>query len=1088
MIFGKLADFIARHYKGIIVAWLIVLAVSVPVAPMAFNIVSYEETEMAPSDIESEVAQRFIDEHFPSASGEGSTIIVLTGEDVLDNGTKEIVFRIDDAVFDETHGGRIDGQVQVDSLYSVTTLYTTGFLQQLNQGFYDTWNMTNLTAFALFGIPTEFRNLWYQANGSAFTIYGIPSLHVQIWSQIRAANSGATVSEVDSMAYAATLASLQFHPMIASMDASQKALIFGWFGAYSQVWNLTVSDPFFSNNPAERSVFSIQSAFPAFLAGVPPEGQPFLNATFNTFDMTNWYDYRTLNAFSLSVFESNLDPILAGLTDEERSLVLLYLDVFYGGWNSTSSVPSDTEFETIVASSVATLSSAIGGERAIALMSIFESLGWSGWDNETAILQLSVSLVAENSNSEPWIVYEVKGIPSGSSFMEFMTMAEAVVENSTIGDFPIPMFSDLVGMFVNSPQNDTMIISLTYTSPDGDSLLGQKSVEVIRDILKESLEGTNGLTSFVTGSDAISADLQASTWSDVDRIDPITIILVLVLIGVFFRSVVASSVPPAVIGVALGVSFAGVYVLGSFFLSVHYSVLTLLLTSMMGAGCDYCIFILTRYREERRRGLTKEESVRTAVTWAGESIATSGATVIIGFGVLSFGRFDMLQSMGIGLAMGIAIALIAALTLLPSVLMLLGDRIFWPSKIGKKKETGRKVKTNGYFSKSAKFAIKHAKIILVAALAISVPTTYLALTLDTSYDFIAAMPDTESKEGMDRMSEGFGAGRIMSTTVALNMTSPVFEGGTFNVTELDSIENLSESISELDNVEEVTSPTRPLGGEEPIHYANLSFYSEEQAAQYSSLMMGMLGTDDTRAVLITVVFKEEPFAKASIDSIGDLRSVCRTFEADDPNINRAMVAGSTASMSDISDMVQSDFGVMEIFVVIGIYIVLMIVLGSIVNPLRSILTILLSISWTIAITMVIFNFVLGFPILWLMPMILFVVCLGLGMDYDIFLTTRIREEAQKGMSDKDAIVHAVERTGGVITACGIIMAGAFGTMMLSEGALLREFGFALMFAILLDATIVRIYLVPAIMSLLGKWNWYAPGRLQRVRRDEKKMK
>jgi RND superfamily putative drug exporter len=166
----------------------------------------------------------------------------------------------------------------------------------------------------------------------------------------------------------------------------------------------------------------------------------------------------------------------------------------------------------------------------------------------------------------------------------------------------------------------------------------------------------------------------------------------------------------------------------------------------------------------------------------------------------------------------------------------------------------------------------------------------------------------------------------------------------------------------------------------------------------------------------------------------------------------------------------------------------MVVLGSIINPLRSILTILLSISWTIATTMVIFNFILGFPILWMMPMILFVVCLGLGMDYDIFLTTRIREEAQKGMSDKDAIVHAVERTGGIITACGIIMASAFGTMMLSEGALLREFGFALMFAILLDATIVRIYLVPAIMSLLGKWNWYAPGRLQRVRRDEKKKK
>jgi len=1080
--FGKLANFIAKHYKGIIVAWIIVLIIAVPLAPKAFDIVSYEETEMAPPNIESEVAQRYINEHFPTASGQGSTLIVLMNTNVLDNETKDVVFNIDHAIYEETHGGRIDGQVQVDSLYSATTLYTAGFLQQLDQGLYQAWNMTNMTAFALFGIPTEFRNLWYQANGSAFTVYGVPSLHVQIWKQMRAAYPALPVTDVDSMAYGATWVSLQVHPILASMNASQQALVFGWFSAYSQVWNMTAMDPFFSTHPDERSLVSIQSAFPTFLLMIPSEGQFFLNATYNSFNEMTWDNFQVLSVFSRSVFSNNLDPMLIGLTDDEKQMVQLYFDIFYEGWNSTLSLPSELGFRTIVDNSVAALSSAIGGEQGLSLMSIYSSLGWSGWNNETAILQLAMGFVAENSKAQPWVIYAVKEIPPDASFMEFMALGETIVDNSTMQSYPIPVFADLVGMFVNVPKNDTMIISLTYTSPDGKSSLGQDSVGVIRDVVHGSLEGTSGLASYVTGSDAISVDLQTSTMTDINRIDPVTIILVLVLIGIFFRSLVASSIPPAIIGVALGVSFAVVYIIGSFFLAVHYSVLTLLLTSMMGAGCDYCIFIMSRYREERRNGLTKEESVQTAVTWAGESIATSGATVIIGFGVLSFGRFAMLKSMGIGLAMGVTIALVAALTLLPSVLMLLGDRVFWPSKLVPRREK----KKDGYFKKSAKFAIKHAKAILVAALVISVPTTYLVFTLETSYDFIGAMPDTESKQGMDLMAEGFGAGRIMSTSVALNMTSPVLQGGTFNVTELNSIENISKSLSELDNVQEVKSPTRPLGGQGPINYANLSYYSEEEATQYSTLMRGMLGSEDTSAVLMTVVFKSEPFAKASIDSIKDVREICHTFETQDPNVNQALVAGSTASMSDIADMVQSDFSVMEVFVIIGIYIVLMVVLGSLVNPLRSILTILLSISWTIATTMVIFNFILGFPILWMMPMILFVVCLGLGMDYDIFLTTRIREEAQKGMSDKDAIVHAVERTGGVITACGIIMASAFGTMMLSEGALLREFGFALMFAILLDATIVRIYLVPAIMSLLGKWNWYAPGRLQRVRRDEKK--
>ena len=137
-----------------------------------------------------------------------------------------------------------------------------------------------------------------------------------------------------------------------------------------------------------------------------------------------------------------------------------------------------------------------------------------------------------------------------------------------------------------------------------------------------------------------------------------------------------------------------------------------------------------------------------------------------------------------------------------------------------------------------------------------------------------------------------------------------------------------------------------------------------------------------------------------------------------------------------------------------------------------------------------FQYGLGQDILWIVPMVLLVVCLGLGMDYDILLTTRIREEIAKGKSNDDAIVYSVEKTGGIITACGFIMAAAFGSMMLSSGYLLKEFGFALMFAILLDAMFVRIYLVPAIMSLLGKWNWWAPAPIAKMykKRNARRLK
>ncbi|MDD1765492.1 MAG: hypothetical protein LUO84_03460, partial [Methanomassiliicoccales archaeon] len=309
--FGKLANFVTRRYKGIIVAWILILIIAVPLAPKAFEIVKYEETEMVPSNLQSEIAQGYIDENFPTASGQGTTLILLKGTDVLDNETKDVVNRIDHAIYEETHGGRIDGHIQVDSVYSATTLYTAAFLQQLNRGFYSAWNMTNMTAFVLFGTPIDFRNLWFQANGSAFTVYGVPSIYLEIWKQMRATYPLLPIDQIDSMAYIATFASLQTHPVLSSMNVTQQVLVFGWFGTFADVWNMTILDPiqgsFFSTHPDERAQASIQSAFPTFLSLVPSEYRYFLNLTYGSFDIATWDSYHALNIFSRSVFTSNLD-------------------------------------------------------------------------------------------------------------------------------------------------------------------------------------------------------------------------------------------------------------------------------------------------------------------------------------------------------------------------------------------------------------------------------------------------------------------------------------------------------------------------------------------------------------------------------------------------------------------------------------------------------------------------------------------------------------------------------------------------------------------------------------------------------------
>jgi len=186
------------------------------------------------------------------------------------------------------------------------------------------------------------------------------------------------------------------------------------------------------------------------------------------------------------------------------------------------------------------------------------------------------------------------------------------------------------------------------------------------------------INTYVTGFDAINYDTQVGTMEDLSKIEPATIIMILILIGLFFRSAISAATPPITIGLAFGITLSLVFLLGQV-MDIFFITELLMLVTMMGAGCDYCIFILARYKEERRLGKDHQKALHNSIVWAGESITISGMTVIIGFGSISLISVPMINTMGIVLALGIAIALIAALTLITSIVALIGDKIFWPS-------------------------------------------------------------------------------------------------------------------------------------------------------------------------------------------------------------------------------------------------------------------------------------------------------------------------------------------------------------------------------------------------------------------------
>ncbi|HYM40710.1 MAG TPA: MMPL family transporter [Thermoplasmata archaeon] len=616
------------------------------------------------------------------------------------------------------------------------------------------------------------------------------------------------------------------------------------------------------------------------------------------------------------------------------------------------------------------------------------------------------------------------------------------------------------------------------------------AVATLRDILTrlKSAYGAQART-YVTGSAPISIDQEHIFGGGSELF--VTVALVILLLGLYFRSAVAPAFPLLTIGIAIFIANLFVYLVAVYLFNIDFTVTAILETVILAVGTDYSIFLVSRYRDEIHSGRPHEEAVRNAVIWAGESVATSGGAVLISFAALSLGSFPLMRTLGLTLGFAVTISLGISLTFIPAAVSLLNKRIFWPSgkTLARPRPKGQLTRTERYFHRAATGSMKRAKVLLVVAILITLPATYIVLTDQPTYDFSQGSPTTESSQGIDAISQAFGYGVVYPSYVVLQFPNPVLlPDGNVSVMEMGAVASLSSRLLAMESgLKSTEGPTNPQGS--AVDYRNLSSMPESERKLVDTQIRPYIGKDN-RTVRIVLVFTDPPFSLAAINAVDRMRTDITTIQLSDSALASAQIylGGVTPVLSDVRSNMNRDLMIMALVVIAGLFLVLLFVLGSVLIPVRAILTILLSVSWTLALTILVFHVWKGYDIIFILPLALFVMAMGLGMDYDIFIITRIREEVAHGKKDAEAIAEATTRTGGIISACGIVMAGAFATLMLNPSPFLQEIGFALAFAILLDSMVVRIYLVPAIMVLAGKGNWWAPGPLQRVHVEDKGKK
>jgi RND superfamily putative drug exporter len=636
-----------------------------------------------------------------------------------------------------------------------------------------------------------------------------------------------------------------------------------------------------------------------------------------------------------------------------------------------------------------------------------------------------------------------------------------------------PAFSTLISSLV-SPARDTILVSLGLNQSSDSNLIETRSQ--VKAAVSALGPGSGIQSAQVTGQDAISYDFGRSAQSDLAIILPLTIALLIVATGLFFRSVLTPFITLGTIGVALGISQVFIVIVGTFVAKVDFTIPTILLTILIGVGTDYSVFVIARYREERVNGSSVEEAVETSVTWAGESIATSGATVIISFIALTLTSVVYLRTIGMVVGLGVLVALSVALTLVPAIIGFTGGRTFWPTSGVRFERYSAAVISKlqgkrGYFSRSGAFAVKRAKVLIVLAIVVSVPALYVYSTTTPTYDFLSAAPSNlESVAASNQLTQAFGGGRLFPTYVVVTFNQPLVSGHSFDSSEMGSLESITSYLASNPDVRNVTGPTRPYGS--IVSYSDLNLSRTADERTFASIMQSI--GKDNKTALMTINFGIDPYSSQAITDAQTIRQYLHSTYDNTDGISGIYEGGASGSILDTKTVFDSQFDSVVPIVAVGVALVLLVVLGSLFLPVFAVFSVLMSIVWTLGATKLVFQQLFNYQLLFITPFFLFVTLLGLGMDYNIFILTRIREDATKGKPLNEAIISAIEQTGGIITAAAIILAGSLGALMVSSDLLLKQIGFSFAYSILIDALIVRTYLVPAVMSTMGRWNWYSP--------------
>ena len=571
----------------------------------------------------------------------------------------------------------------------------------------------------------------------------------------------------------------------------------------------------------------------------------------------------------------------------------------------------------------------------------------------------------------------------------------------------------------------------------------------VRDIVGVN---TGGMQVFLTGGVGFNTDAD-EVFSDLDaKLLLATVALVLVLLGAIYRSVLVALTPLIVVFFAYTVTQALVYGLAKSGATVSSNSTSILIVLMFGVGTDYCLLLVSRYREELRRIDDKHDAMARALRRAGPAILASGLTVSLAMLTLVLADNKNTSSLGPVAAISVFTAMVAGLTLLPTLLTIFGRRGFWPRRSVVQYDPAQAEREDrGPWRRFGDWVLQRPGVALIATGLLFIAGAFGLLAYKVDYSTTSFFKHSvEAVEGFDVLRDAFPAGTLAPTTVLV-------EGETGPVSE-QQITAAEQKLRQVPGVASATEATVPdpsaPDGSVPLRSTN------GQIAQ------------------VDAILSKDPLDKSGLDIVPKMRDAV----ANVPGAT-VLVGGTSAINYDVDQANKRDMEIIVPLALLVMAVILAILLQAVVAPLVLLASVILSFACALGLSILIIRYVVGdagFDSA--IPLFAFIFLVALGIDYTIFLMARVREEARRH-GTREGMLRALAATGGVITSAGIILAGTFSVLMTLPVSFTFDLGLMVALGILLDTFIVRTIMVPAAVEVIGDKIWWpstarAGGRLR----------